>query len=393
MLLKRSFAGLGLLASLFMGAPVFAEDSIEFRTTYYNQGDSDSSYGTRKGDGNTDVDETATIIEPIVIVKYDVSARTNVSLQIDADFISSASVERLSNPPVTNQGGATGDKRLGGKVGLSHQFEFADVRGSVGFSKEYEYTSVSLSGGFSKELFERQSTLSVDLSVYVDEVDVITRTGREPGGEERTSINIDFGWSQILTQNSQLDLSLSLSFMDGFLQTAYNRVYLDVGNVGVEVDEVVPDQRVRLAFGGVYKHFFETGTSLHFGQRFYFDDWGILANTTFIEAYQYVTEQLYVGLRYRFYYQTEADFYEDRGRQFTLAQVQAVAQPGAYTGFERTNDPDLSSFISHTVGLTFGLANLEFGQNKGEITTSIDYMVRDDGLNAFWFSFGIKSDF
>lgn len=393
MLLKRVMVVSVFAACLLSGLTVFAEDSIEFRTTYYKQGDSDSSYGTRKGDGNTDVDETATIIEPIVIVKYDLGPRTNISLQIDADFISSASVERLSNPPVTNQGGATGDNRIGGKVGLSHQFEFADVRGSVGFSKEYEYSSISLAGGFSKEFFDRQSTLSVDLSVYVDQIDVITRTGREPGGEDRTSINIDLGWSQILTQNSQLDLSLSLSLMDGFLQTAYNRVYLDVGTVGVEVDEVVPDSRVRLAFGGVYKHFFDTGTSLHFGQRFYFDDWGILANTTFIEGYQYITEQFYVGLRYRFYYQTEADFYEDRGNQFSLAQVQAVAQPGAYTGFERTNDPDLSSFLSHTVGLTFGLANLKFGQNKGEITTSIDYMVRDDGLNAFWFSFGIKSDF
>jgi hypothetical protein len=381
------------LVLIVVGSPAAAEDSIEFRTTYYSQGDSSSSYGIRKGDSNSDVDETATIIEPIVIVKYDVGSRTNISLQVDADFISSASVERLSNPPVTNQGGATGDKRFGIKGGVSHQFEFADVRGSVGFSKEYEYTSISLSTGFTKELFDRQSTLSVDLSIYVDEVDVITRTGLEPGGEARTSVNVDLGWSQLLTESSQIDFSLSVSLMDGFLQTSYNRVYLDVGNIGIEVDEVVPDSRIRLAFGGVYKLFFESRTSLHIGQRFYFDDWGIIGSTTFFEVYQYVSQDIFIGVRYRLYFQTEADFYEDRGTQFSLAEVQAVAKAGAFTGFERTNDPDLSSFLSSTIGLTLGLANLEFGNNKGEITTSIDYMVRDDGLNAFWFSFGIKSDF
>jgi hypothetical protein len=372
---------------------VFAEDSIEFRTSYYSQGDSDDSYGIRKSDENSDVDETATIIEPIVIIKYDVGPRTNVSLQIDADFISSASIERLSNPPVINQGGATGDNRIGAKVGVSHQFEFADVRGSIGYSGEYEYKSVSVSGGFTKELFDRQSTLSVDLSFYVDEVDLITRVGAEPGGDSRTSINLDLGWSQLLTESSQIDFSLSFSSMDGFLQTAYHRVYLDIGAIGVEVDEVVPDSRVRLALGTVFKQYFDTRTSLHLGQRFYFDDWGIIGNTTSFELYQYVSESLYLGFRYRFYFQTEADFYEDRGAQFSLQQIQAVARPGSYTGFERTNDPDLSSFLSHTVGLTLGLINLEFGDNKGEISMGLDYMVRDDGLNAFWFSFGIKSDF
>jgi hypothetical protein len=373
---------------------VAAENSVEFKTTYYAQTDSDASFGKTRGDDNTDVNEESTVIEPIVLIKYDLTARTNISLQIDADFISSASIDRLGSPPVTNQGGATGDKRFGVKTGISHRFEFADVRGSVGFSSEYEYSSASLSGGFSKELLDRQATLSIDISFYGDEVDVIDRTGVEPGGETRQSFNVDLGWSQILTSRSQLDLNVSLSLMQGFLQTAYHRVYLDVGDVGIEVDEVVPDQRLRTAIGASYKRFFDAGLSLHVGERLYRDDWGIVSSTTSLEFYAYlVPESIYAGFRYRFYLQTAADFYEDRGQQFSIAEARAVAEPGRYTGFERSNDPDLGDFTSHTVGLSFGFTNLKSLGTTGELTISLDYMVRDDGLEAYWAMFGYRFEY
>lgn len=389
----------GLLVALLSGVwagVAAAEDSIEFQTTVYAQTDSPETFGATKGEPITDVDEEATVIEPIVIVKYDLEPRTQISLQIDADIISSASIERLSRPPVSGQGGATGDVRVGGKLGISHQYEFANVRGSVGYSNEYEYRSIQLSFGFSKEMFERQSTLSADVSVYIDEVDVIDRLGNEPGGEARNSVNLDLGWSEILSPNSELDLRLSLSYMDGFLQTAYNRVYLDgPAGVGVEVDEVHPDSRMRAAIGATYRYYFDTGTSIHVGERLYADDWGVTSSATRLELYQFlVADFFFIGLKYRYYFQTEADFVVERGRLFNAQQINAVATPGAYNGFERTQDADLRAFSSHTIGVAFAFVNIDMGPGRtGSLSLSFDYMTREDGLDAYWTVFNFKVGF
>ena len=69
MLLKPARTGLTLALLFLAWSPASAENSIEFQTTYYAQTDASETFGAVKGDPVTDVDEEATVIEPIVIVR------------------------------------------------------------------------------------------------------------------------------------------------------------------------------------------------------------------------------------------------------------------------------------------------------------------------------------
>src|SRR5690606_30168565 len=82
----------------------------------------------------------------------------------------------------------------------------------------------------------------------------------------------------------------------------------------------------------------------------YFDDWGIHAHTPELRIVQSLRDDdtAWMRLRYRYYRQTAADFYRD-----------IYDAPQAYM----TDDPKLSAFTTHTVGLQLAteLDNLQLG--------------------------------
>src|SRR5688500_18654786 len=64
--------------------------SIEARIGYYHNDD---------GGGNPFLDETETVIEPIVILDYNVTDRLALTATLSYDLVSSASIDRLSRYP------------------------------------------------------------------------------------------------------------------------------------------------------------------------------------------------------------------------------------------------------------------------------------------------------
>ena len=101
--------------------------------------------------------------------------------------------------------------------------------------------------------------------------------------------------------------------------------------------------------------------------RYYSDSWGINAYNTEIAYTHPLEEGVTLDLRYRFYSQTAADFYEDL--------------------FERSNqqnflarDKELATFTSHTagVGLSFAFDTpwLSFVE-RGQASLFFDYILFD----------------
>jgi len=74
--------------------------SVTLQLGYYDRDDS-------QGSGNPFLDESLTVIEPVVLFTYNVSEDTTWFGKASYDWVSSASIERLSNFPT--QSGASGD--------------------------------------------------------------------------------------------------------------------------------------------------------------------------------------------------------------------------------------------------------------------------------------------
>jgi opacity protein-like surface antigen len=62
--------------------------SVKYQIGFYNHSDS--------GAGNPFLDETLTVIEPVIILDHNVSDRFGYGLKFSFDSVSSASIDRLS---------------------------------------------------------------------------------------------------------------------------------------------------------------------------------------------------------------------------------------------------------------------------------------------------------
>jgi len=108
--------------------------------------------------------------------------------------------------------------------------------------------------------------------------------------------------------------------------------------------ESYPD--TRLAHAGViqvrqhYPSLIREG-SLQLEYRRYWDTWGISSNTYSIAVFQYLHNNLYLQLGYRFYSQTLADFYRDR---YSLRNTNPDSPK--FLSY-MTVDPRMSPFDSH----------------------------------------------
>ena len=128
------------LQNIVRGAEGDAEHgSIEFGLGYYNNDDN----------GDPFLDESLTVVEPVIVFDYNITDRTTVFGTLSYDYVSSASIDRLSEFP--DQSGASGDTYLGLKAGLRRELDATISISAFGsFSSEYDYTSTGFGGDIQK---------------------------------------------------------------------------------------------------------------------------------------------------------------------------------------------------------------------------------------------------
>jgi hypothetical protein len=361
------------------GTPEPGLNSIEIQVGYFDMDDS--------GEGNPFLDESLTVIEPVVIFDFQVTQRLAVATELSYDFVSSASIDRLSQ--YAEQSGASGDYYYGADVGF--RFDMTDrvtLGWHLGGSVEYDYTSFGVGGSLSVEAEDRNSSWTVSLEAFQDEVDIIRWNGMGAGSDDRTSIAATLSHYRVLSPTVHADFGLTFANQSGFLETPYNFVVfetpggapnLNLANQasGVEMTEELPDDRNRMAlFGRLRKHL-APGHAVELGGRLYNDSWGI--NSIAIEP-QYLAALGKTGLlslRYRYYDQSEADDFDD---QFLMANP---------VPNHRTQDSDLGAFSSNTLG-----ARIDWNpKGKSRWSLSFDYIMRSDGLDHLMAALGWKRSF
>lgn len=336
------------------------------------------------GDGNPFVDETLTVIEPALIYDRNFTDKFGMSLMLTFDYVSSASIERLSK--FDGQSGASGDTYTGLDLGFrSKPRKEREYGYGLHISKEYDYTSIGLNGSITQELADGDASIKTSLNVFFDTVDLIRFDGQDFGTDDRTTIAGTVSWYQIISPRMWGEFGFSLAAQSGFLETPYNAVIiedpslppnpnLDNNARGFEVTENLPDSRVRAALFGKVRRSLGSGRSFQLGGRLYYDDWGITALSIQPMYVKLLGADTLWELRYRYYTQTAADAYDS---QFLTVED------------ERTQDSDLASFDSHMFGTHFVWKT----GKSSSWDAGIDYLVRSDGLDHIFATVGWKWSF
>jgi hypothetical protein len=358
---------------------------VEARIGYYHNDD---------GGGNPFLDETETVIEPVIVLDYNVTDRLSTSAQLSYDMVSSASIDRLSRYP--EQSGASGDNYFGGELGVRYRLTDdlrLGVHGSA--STEYDYKSVGGGADVSLDLFAKQTTLSLGGTYFSDTVSLIRFNGVDQGEDQRQSLAVNVGWYQVLSPDAHVDLGYTFGHQTGFLETSFNGVvledasdppnpFLDNNAQGVEVAEEMPDVRTRHALHGEFRHTLGAVTAVGVAGRLYTDSWGITSYAAEPRLYRWlIPGVLRTRLRYRYYSQTAADQYSEH------FFVPPGDRPRFVAEEERTQDADLGDFNSHTIGL-----KLTWGVTEAiSLDLAGDYILRSDGLDQILVAGGIRWDF
>ena len=333
------------------------------------------------GDGNPFLDESLTVLEPLIVFDYNVTDRMTLGATVSWDIVSSASIDRLSDYP--EQSGASGDNYIGADFSLLYQkSDNWQIGGHAGYSFEYDYSSLGVGFGANQELPDADASMSYNIDAYFDSIDVIRYNGVEEGSDSRTSVSGSVNWYQILSPKSHGTFGVTLAQQNGFLETPYNSVVYDEAlfpTAPSEDTEDLPDSRTRAALFGRVRTSISRDKSWELGGRLYSDTWGI--SSVALEPRMYMTlidTKLDLRLRYRFYTQTEADDFEEH-----------YDMPFVGDTDYRTQDSDLAAFDAHT----FGTKWTWYRSKADTWDLNLDYTLRSDGLDQIFASIAWRWSF
>ncbi len=351
--------------------------SWSVRLGFYDRDDSGG------GAGNPFLDESLTVIEPVLIYDHQVTDDYGYDIKLSYDNVSSASIDRLSK--FDGQSGASGDNYLSVDASFRHKLSALDnFSWHVGIATEYDYSSFGLGAGWTRTFEDRDATLSANLNGFYDLVKPIRFDGASGADESRTSLAATLSWYQILTPTTHGEFGLTYSTQAGFLETAYNAVVVETPGDppnpnlanqanGKEYQEVLPDNRNRLSLFGRIRQQLGDRDAIELGGRLYNDDWGIGSYDLTPRYLHEFGTGLVMDLRYRFYTQSAADAYAEH---FTTIPA------------EGTQDSDLGKFDSDLLGAHFLWGNPSEAWDVG-----LNLLSRSDGLDHLFFSIGFTTSY
>lgn len=237
------------------------------------------------------------------------------------------------------------------KLSADHSVTFEYAR-----SDEDDYRSNGYSLRTEHLFNEQNTTLQLGIS-YNDDLNFAeTLLGQRL---EKETIDIGIGFTQILTPKTVLQGNLTFGYSRGYLGDPYKsiskrEVFEIPGFPSFSQDtpyfENRPDERTRYVFRlGLLQYLDTFEASINTSYRFFLDDAGMRAHTLAFEWNQKLGDRLIVSPYYRYYHQSEADYY------YTNLDNTNITPNDNRTGRAPyfSSDYRLSSFDAHTFGLKF----------------------------------------
>jgi hypothetical protein len=293
--------------------------------------------GELEGRGNYYYEKSTRVNAPAG--KLSLESPDGIRIHVDylADIIASASVA---------QTGGASDKvftelRHGIGAGVGKTFEVGDnaldLNARVIYSTESDYKSWIAGVYGSYALNDKDTTVSLGLTGVADRVYANMGSDTQYRGSLH-GLTTTASVLQVMSPVWTLGLSYQFVVLDGFLGNPYRKAL--IGPLPAAEDP--PDQRLRHNIEAMTSYYVPASrTAFELFLRFHDDDWHIAAITPELRVYQSLGRDFVIRARYRYYSQSKAYFALDNG---------VLRYDAGYTG-PVTNDPKMSEFHSHQVGL------------------------------------------
>lgn len=246
------------------------------------------------------------------------TATSDLALELVHETMSGASpwysIPDIPGPgsePLQFMTGATIDEARTDVLGtLNRYYDNARMGYSVGYSTENDYRAINLGVDGETHFNDGNTTLSAGLGISLDEIepsDPELFTTR-PDSEDKKTLSLVGGFSQILNRAVLIDSGLTYKFSDGYLSDPYKAVWYQDG--GIILSDERPDSRHQIAWLSRFRgHVRELEGTLQADYRLHWDDWGLISHTIELAWHQQFGQRLSITPSFRYYSQGEADFY------------------------------------------------------------------------------------
>lgn len=341
--------GVGVL--LGISSATLADNKLELFYSYYTDNSgldvtSPSFYISK------DITEDSTIGFMYLHETYEKTAQGNT-----ADTVSGASTV------VGGSSAAFEEDRdeLGAYV--THTLKDTTVGVGYYYGEEPDFESHAVVLSVDHDLFDKNLTLSGRVMFEHDEVDKLDAAATEDFPKDKDVSRVVFAATQLLTPKSLIVGGFALEDQQGFLSSPNRRIVINRPIVGGFVrdrviDEKHPDSRLRQVYFVRGKQYLMSRGSLDLNLSLYTDDWGVGAYSAEFRFSHYLSPQFIARFRYRYYSQTEADFYTEQ--DFFIAEEDIMsADPrlrefdSRLHGFKFTYFPRMASFDDMSVSFAF----------------------------------------
>ncbi len=302
----------------------------------------------------TDSDAT-TVVSPTVKAAAALDDGLSLEAGYTIDAWTGASID-----VVTAATAAITETRQEADLGAGYERGTVRLAGRYRFSTESDYQSHGGLLGAAIDLAKRNTTLAV---VALASRDRVGRAG-DPGFDEaQASLGGRLTLTQVLGARTLAEASWDTTRVDGFQASPYR--WVAIGGMGtcasrapLCVPEHVPTERVRTALSARARRALGERWSTGLEYRLYLDSWGVRSHAIQPDLAWRIADAATLSLRYRYYTQGEADFYQPR--YFALAETRGFV----------TRDRKLSAFFSHELGAAY-VHDLEVGDGDTVISLGV----------------------
>ncbi len=217
---------------------------------------------------------------------------------------------------------------VGGGISLEDDYEsrFVNLGGRLDFNQKL----TTLAGGLSYTASDTNATMDhdalpyINTGAYTDQIELTNDGGKIIDGH-RKDWSAHLGLTQVLNKNALIETGFGYTYSIGFMENPYKVVevgFIDPtrqasappGGYFANVQALLeqrPDIRNQWTGNLRYVQYVDAlDAALHFGYRFYHDDWGINAHTFEADWGQPLGRGWTFTPRVRYYSQDQADFYQ-----------------------------------------------------------------------------------
>jgi hypothetical protein len=298
---------------------------------------------------------------PSVLVRKAYKDKFSVWGNYYADDITSASID------VETTASQYDEQRTEYSVGVDYLHGKTFMGLSYRNSEEDDYSANNVSFGISQDFFGDLTTLGIS---YTRGWDTVRRNGDDTFEQDidRQGYRVDL--TQIMTKNLILNFNYEGVNDQGYLNNPYRQVrYTDPSAaLGYSWEpEVYPETKRSGASAVRALYYLPYRASLKGEFRYYTDSWGVNAWNAEVAYVHPLKSGITLEASYRYYTQTEADFYSDL---FPRANAQN------FMG----RDKELADYVTNTIGAGISYEfDTPFGRffKKGEASLIVDYMMLD----------------